>query len=304
MLCGRREYVASGCVRCCGGVRWCRCPRCDIGVGVARIGVSIVVTVYKIWNGPGGTHGVGFCSFGDAVELGEVGVDSGDRGFLVLGVVDADVGEDVEGVLPVCAGRFGLVQGAVGVGESVVGAGLVLGLAQFAGERESLLVVGKGILRVADGVPYPAKALPCFELPVAIGTGWRGRAVVGSCRWPIGPAPGRCGRGRPTWPARRRGCRSRARVATPAGSCWWPARIGPVAGGCGRGRSARPVRRGGGRWRGRVAATVGSGRWPARTGPAAGGCGKSPIAGGDAVEVAVFGVCVRPQSPEQPAPGH
>jgi hypothetical protein len=60
MLCGRREYVASGCVRCCGGVRWCRCPRCDIGVGVARIGVSIVVTVYKIWNGPGGTHGVGF----------------------------------------------------------------------------------------------------------------------------------------------------------------------------------------------------------------------------------------------------
>jgi hypothetical protein len=62
-------------------------------------------------------------------DVGEVGADGRDRGFFVVGVVDAEVGEDVRGVLPVCAGLLGLVQRVAGVGESVVGAGLIVRLA-------------------------------------------------------------------------------------------------------------------------------------------------------------------------------
>ena len=74
-------------------------------------------------------------------------------GFLVVGAVDADVGEDVQGVLPVFAGLFVLVEGVVGVGEPVVGAGLIEGLAHLARQGERLIVVGDGCIRVAGGVP-------------------------------------------------------------------------------------------------------------------------------------------------------
>ena len=93
------------------------------------------------------------------VEIGEAGVNGLNRGFFVVGVVDAAVGEDVQGVLPVRAGLLGFVQGAVGVGESVVGARLVVGVAQRGGEGEGPPVVGKCGLRVAGGVLYPAQAL-------------------------------------------------------------------------------------------------------------------------------------------------
>ena len=81
-----------------------------------------------------------------------MGADGRDGGFLVVGVVDAEAGEDVQGVLPVCAALLGLVQRVVGVGEPVVGAGLVVGLVQFGGEREGLVVVGEGGIGVAGGV--------------------------------------------------------------------------------------------------------------------------------------------------------
>lgn len=71
-------------------------------------------------------------------------------------------------MLPVCAGLLGLLQRVVGMGEPVLGASLIEGLAEFAGECEGLFVVGEGDVRVAGGVLYPAQALPCLELPVAV----------------------------------------------------------------------------------------------------------------------------------------
>ena len=81
-----------------------------------------------------------------------MGADGRDRGLLLVGVVNADTGEDVQGVLPVGAGLLVPVQRVVGVGEPVVGASLVLGLAQFAGEREGLGVVGEGDIGMAGGM--------------------------------------------------------------------------------------------------------------------------------------------------------
>jgi hypothetical protein len=57
---------------------------------------------------PGGNSPCWFFSLGTAIEVGEVGADGRDRGFPVVGAVDAEAGEDVQGVLPVCAGLFGL----------------------------------------------------------------------------------------------------------------------------------------------------------------------------------------------------
>jgi hypothetical protein len=102
--------------------------------------------------------------FGAALE---VGADGRDRGFLLLGLIDAEAGKDVQGVLPVGARLFGLVECVVGVGEPVVGAGLVVGLVQFDGEREGLVVVGERGIRIAGGVVESAQALPRFELRVA-----------------------------------------------------------------------------------------------------------------------------------------
>src|SRR5215813_5115313 len=61
-------------------------------------------------------------TLGAGLEVGDVCADGRDGGFLVLGVVDVEPGEDVQGVLPVCAGLLWLVQRVVGVGESIVGA--------------------------------------------------------------------------------------------------------------------------------------------------------------------------------------
>ena len=81
-----------------------------------------------------------------------MGADGRDRGFRVVGVGHPEAGEDVQGELPVRAGLFGLVQRVVGVGEPVVGAGLIVGLVQFGGEGEGLAVVGEGGRRIAGGV--------------------------------------------------------------------------------------------------------------------------------------------------------
>ncbi|GAA5180061.1 hypothetical protein GCM10023322_11500 [Rugosimonospora acidiphila] len=88
-------------------------------------------------------------SLSDA-KVGEVVTDGRDGGF--FGVVDAKTGEDIEGVLPVCAGLFRLAQRQVGAGEPVMGAGLVVGLAQFGGEHQRLVVMGEGGLRVTGCV--------------------------------------------------------------------------------------------------------------------------------------------------------
>jgi hypothetical protein len=101
-----------------------------------------------------------------SLEVGEVGADGRDRSFVVLGVVDAEAGEDIEGVLPVGAGLLGLVQCVVGVGESAVGAGLVVELVQFGRELEGPVVVGEGGIGMAGCVVYLAEAEPCFELRI------------------------------------------------------------------------------------------------------------------------------------------
>jgi hypothetical protein len=75
-----------------------------------------------------------------------VSTDGRSGGFLVVGAVDADFGEDVQGVLPVFAGLFVLAESVVGVGEPVVGAGLVEGLAQLGRQGERPIVVGNGCI--------------------------------------------------------------------------------------------------------------------------------------------------------------
>jgi hypothetical protein len=85
-------------------------------------------------------------------KAGEVSTDCRGGGFLVVRIVGAELGEQVQGMLPVLAGLYVLVEGVMGVGESVVGAGLVGGLAQLAGEGERPFVVGDGGIRVAGGV--------------------------------------------------------------------------------------------------------------------------------------------------------
>jgi hypothetical protein len=98
-------------------------------------------------------------------EVGETNADGCDARFFVFGMVGAEADEDVQGVLPVCAGLLILVQGVVG--EPVMGAGLVVGLAEFGGERGPV-VVGDGGVRVAGDVLYSAEALPRFDLHVAV----------------------------------------------------------------------------------------------------------------------------------------
>ena len=116
---------------------------------------------------------------------------------LVVGLVEAEAGEDVQGVLPVFAGLLGLVQRVVGMGEPVVGAGLIVGLVQFGREREGLVVVGKrrhpgGRWRAVVG-----RGLARFELAVAVaalpGEVEQLLVVVG---WPARAGPAR----RWTWP--------------------------------------------------------------------------------------------------------
>jgi hypothetical protein len=107
-----------------------------------------------------------------------VSTDGRDRRFLV-GAVDSEAGENVEGVLPVCAGLLRFKQGVVGMSESVVRAGLVVGLAQFRGEGKGLVVVSDRGVRVSSGVMQAAEALPCFELIVAVA------AVLGEVEQPL-----------------------------------------------------------------------------------------------------------------------
>lgn len=61
------------------------------------------------------------------VQGGQVSTDRHSGG-LLIGVIDAKADEQVERVLPVCAGLLVLVKGLMCVSEPVVGSGLVVGL--------------------------------------------------------------------------------------------------------------------------------------------------------------------------------
>lgn len=71
--------------------------------------------------------------------LGKLGADL--CGVDVLGFGEVEFGEDVERLLPMPAGLLVAADGAVGLGEAVVGTSLVVGLVEVAGEVERGLVV-------------------------------------------------------------------------------------------------------------------------------------------------------------------
>ena len=80
-------------------------------------------------------------------------------GLLVVSVVDAEVSEDVKGVLPVSARVLEPAEGVVGMSEPVVGAGLVHGLTEVARYGQRQLVVDDGCIGVAGGEVEPAEAV-------------------------------------------------------------------------------------------------------------------------------------------------
>jgi hypothetical protein len=82
-------------------------------------------------------------------------------------VVEAQIGEDPQRVLPVFPGPLVLFESVVGTGEPVVGAGLVDGLRQLARQRQSPAVVADGGSRIAGGVLLLAEALVRLEFVVA-----------------------------------------------------------------------------------------------------------------------------------------
>ena len=69
-----------------------------------------------------------------SVEIVQVRPDRRGGDVEFFGVVGADASEQVQSGFPVVAGLVGGAQGVVGVGESVVGAGLVRGLVEIDGE--------------------------------------------------------------------------------------------------------------------------------------------------------------------------
>jgi len=102
------------------------------------------------------------------VEAPQVVADSRrvDVGF--FGAVGADGGEQVEGGLPVVAGLLGIAEGAVGVGESVVCAGLIGRLAEVQRQLQGGLLVADGVPVVVGSPLDPAKAVVSLELSVAV----------------------------------------------------------------------------------------------------------------------------------------
>ena len=61
----------------------------------------------------------------------------------LIGLGEAEVGGEGEGMLPVAAGPAGLIDGVVGAGETVMGAGqLILGLAGLAGAQKDFAEAG------------------------------------------------------------------------------------------------------------------------------------------------------------------
>ena len=64
-------------------------------------------------------------------EFSEMSADVRHGGLDIVGLVDAEAGEDVQGLLPVLAGFVVPVQGVMGVGQAVVGTGLIGGLGQI-----------------------------------------------------------------------------------------------------------------------------------------------------------------------------
>lgn len=114
--------------------------------------------------------------------------DRAGRGFLVLGLVGAQLGEQLQRLPPVLARRLGLAEGAVRMAEAVVRAGQVGRLAELAGEFECPVMLLDGCGPVAGRVVQPAQALLGLELPVPVpelvGVSRRGRvAWSGGYRW-------------------------------------------------------------------------------------------------------------------------
>ena len=81
-----------------------------------------------------------------------MGPDGVDGGLFVVGGVHTEAVEEVQGALPMSAGKLGLVQRVVGVGDPVMGARLIGGLVKLNGERERLVVVAESGFRATGGV--------------------------------------------------------------------------------------------------------------------------------------------------------
>jgi hypothetical protein len=85
---------------------------------------------------------VGRCS----VECGQVGAD-------VVRVRDAEVGVEDECLLPVVAGEVRVAGGVMDVGETVVGAGLSVAVADLGGQGESGGVLDECLAKLSGDVP-------------------------------------------------------------------------------------------------------------------------------------------------------
>jgi hypothetical protein len=86
------------------------------------------------------------------IGIGQVGAD-------VVSVGDAEVGVEGKRLTPVAVGRVELVAGAVGVGKSVVGTGLLVAVADLGGQGERGEVVVAGQLGVSGGIVGLARAV-------------------------------------------------------------------------------------------------------------------------------------------------
>ncbi len=82
----------------------------------------------------------------------------------------AKAGQDVQGQLPVLARQVFAAAGAVGVGQAVVGAGLIGQLRQIRRQLKGLPVVAQGKVWAAGGLVQAAQALQGLEcqLPLPI----------------------------------------------------------------------------------------------------------------------------------------
>ena len=152
--------------------------------------------------------------FGAAVvEGGEVGAD-------LVGFGQAEVGVEGQGVLVVLAGEGGVAEGAVGVAEAGVGAGLLVAVADVGGDGVGGGVVGEGVGGAAGGVGGFAEAVerPGFAVPVAglaedgqgllvVLGGLGGLAEAGVQGAEAVQRPGFAGRGRRVCRYRVRACR-------------------------------------------------------------------------------------------------
>src|SRR5215831_17634402 len=94
---------------------------------------------------------------GRAVRFAAVSVGCrGEPGADVAGLGGAEFGVEGESLPPVMAGPAGVTGGVIGAREAVVGAGLLVWVADLAGHGEGVVVVGAGLpgqARTGQGFP-------------------------------------------------------------------------------------------------------------------------------------------------------